>query len=359
MALFHTPLYDSHVQLGAKTVDFAGWDMPVQYEGIISESRSVRESAGMFDVSHMGRVWFEGPSAFELLERLTTNDVSKLEDYGSQYSLVCTESGTCIDDIIVYRISSELFRVVVNASNREKDLEWFHSHNDGGVEIRDETMQTGMIAVQGPDAVSKLQSLTAEPLSNVHRFHAIVCDVAGVPVFAARTGYTGEDGFELVVSAKDAQMVWQALYDAGVTPCGLASRDVLRVEAGLPLYGNELSDRINPIEAGLGWVCSKSKPYFGSVAIQKMREEGPPQKLVGIRMEEKLIPRKDCRVVRGDRFIGTMSSGVFSPLLDCGIGFAFVGSADVEMDGDCAVLIREKAHAAQMVNKRFLSKKLD
>jgi aminomethyltransferase len=359
MALLRTPLYDSHVELGAKMVDFAGWDMPVQYEGVIVESLSVRESAGMFDVSHMGRVWFEGPSAFEFLERLTTNDVSKLEDYGSQYSLICTEVGTCIDDIIVYRISSELFRIVMNASNRQRDLEWARLYNDGGVDIRDETMETAMIAIQGPLAVSKLQSLSVQSLSDVKRFHAIICDVAGVPAFAARTGYTGEDGFELIISARDAKTVWTALYDAGVVPCGLASRDVLRVEAGLPLYGNELNDRVNPIEVGLGWVCSKSKPYLGSASIEKMRTEGSITKLVGIRMEEKLIPRRGCRVFRGDRSIGMMSSGVYSPLFGCGIGFAFVGTVDVEMDSDCTVMIRDKAHPAKMVNKRFLSKKLD
>lgn len=335
-------------------VDFAGWDMPVQYSGVIAESKAVRESAGMFDVSHMGRTWFRGEKVLEFLELLTTNDVSKLDDGGSQYSLLCYENGTCVDDIIVYRISEGVFRVVINASNREKDIAWMESHNRFGVEILDETFETSMIAVQGPKAVSIVQSLADKEIEETPKFHTVSCDIAGAPAFAARTGYTGEDGFELIVPADHAPEVWEALEESGVVPCGLASRDVLRVEAGLPLYGHELSNAINPIETGLGWVVSKTKSFIGSERINEMRTTGAQKKLVGIRMESKIVPREGYEILRSGNKIGTVSSGVFSPLLDRGIAFAFVNSADATLDQPCEVIVRDKPMPATVVNKRFL-----
>lgn len=356
-AILETPLHEDHVKLGAKMVEFAGWDMPVQYAGVIAESKAVRDKAGMFDVSHMGRTWLRGERVIELLELLTTNDISKLQNGGSQYSLLCYENGTCVDDVIVYRISDTVFRMVINASNREKDIAWMQSHNNHGVSLTDETFETAMIAVQGPKAVEIVNSLSDRDLSETPRFSAVEAEIAGSPAFAARTGYTGEDGFELIVPANNASVLWNALLEKDVVPCGLASRDVLRVEAGLPLYGHELSDRINPIEAGLGWVVSKTKHFIGSDAINEMRANGAPRKLVGIKMKSKIVPREGYRVFRNGKQIGTVSSGVFSPTLDCGIAFAFVNSVDAGLNQPCDVEIRDKLHPAMVVSKRFLTEK--
>ena len=352
--MLRTPLHNAHTMLGAKLVDFAGWEMPVQYAGIIAESKAVREGAGMFDVSHMGRLWFRGADAFEYLQKVTSNDVGKLADWGSQYSLLCYENGTCVDDIIVYRISDDVFRMVINASNRDKDIAWMRSHLSGDVRLEDESDRTAMIAVQGPRAVGIVDILTDEDITNVEKFSAVECTVAGHPVLAARTGYTGEDGFELILEAGFAEAVWDALAAAGVQPCGLASRDVLRVEAGLPLYGHELSDQINPIETGLGWVCAKTKSYIGSEPIEAMRAAGPPRKLVGIKMESKIVPREGYEVRQNGESIGAVSSGVFSPMLDCGIAFAFVDKDHATLDVPCSVVVRDKEMPATVVNKRFL-----
>jgi aminomethyltransferase len=349
-----TPLHSHHKHLGARMVEFAGWDMPVQYEGVIAEAKAVRAGAGMFDVSHMGRTWHRGAGAQQFLQRITTNDVSKLEHGGSQYSLLCYPNGTCVDDIIVYKISEDLFRVVINASNRDKDIEWMRSNNQEGVEITDETFETAMIAVQGPRAVDIVAMLADEEIEGTPKFHAVSCTIAGNTVLAARTGYTGEDGFELICPAEFAEELFDALLAAGVTPCGLAARDVLRVEAGLPLYGHELSDAINPIEAGLSWVCAKDKEYIGSGPINEMRRVGPQRKLMGIRMESKIVPREGYSIMRSGRQIGVVSSGVFSPTFDCGIAFAFINSPDAAQDQPCTVVVRDQEHPALVVSKRFL-----
>ncbi len=352
--LLKTPLHAEHLALGARMVEFAGWDMPVQYSGVIQEAKAVREAAGMFDVSHMGRTRHRGDSVVPFWDFLATNDIQKLTDGASTYSLLCYPDGGCVDDIIVYRIRQDELYVVINAANREKDIEWMRQHNDGGVEIVDETFESAMIAVQGPKAVETVEALADAPVSQVERFHSATCNVAGVPAFLGRTGYTGEDGFEIIVPASHAAVVWKALVDQGVTPCGLASRDVLRVEAGLPLYGHELSPTINPIEAGLGWVCKKERDYIGKEAIDAMRASGPPRKLVGIQMLSRIVPREGYKVFREGEEIGVVSSGVFSPLLDCGIAFAFVRSEHATLDSDCEVEVRDKKHPARMVNKRFL-----
>lgn len=349
-----TPLHAEHLACGAKMIEFAGWDMPVQYEGVIKESKAVRESAGMFDVSHMGRTRHKSKGVVAFLDRLTSNDILKLEDGGSQYSLLCYPHGGVVDDIIVYRIRQDEFFVVINAANRKKDLEWMAKQNEEGIVIEDETFETAMIAVQGPHAVETVNRLASEPLTDVSRFHSVACQIAGAPAFLGRTGYTGEDGFEIIVPAEQAPSVWRALLSQGVVPCGLAARDVLRVEAGLPLYGHELTDEINPIEAGLGWVCKKDRPFIGSEPIAKMRLDGPPRKLMGIRMESRIVPREGYKVFRDGSEIGSISSGVFSPTLDCGIAFAFLRADEAAEGQPCEVLIRDKAHPAKVVSKRFL-----
>jgi aminomethyltransferase len=352
--LLKTPLHGEHLALGARMVEFAGWDMPVQYGGVIQEAKSVRQAAGMFDVSHMGRTRHRGEQVIAFWDYLATNDIQKLTDGASTYSLLCYPDGGCVDDIIVYRIAENELFVVINAANRDKDIAWIRDHNSEGVEIDDETFETAMIAVQGPKSVEIVESLADAPVSQVERFHSTQCSVAGAPAFLGRTGYTGEDGFEIIVPADQAPSVWRALLGSGVTPCGLAARDVLRVEAGLPLYGHELSPTINPIEAGLGWVCKKERAYIGKEAIDAMRAGGPPKKLVGIRMHSRIVPREGYKVFRDGEEIGVVSSGVFSPMLDCGIAFAFVRSDRAELDTDCEVEVREKRQPATIVHKRFL-----
>jgi aminomethyltransferase len=352
--LLRTPLHDAHVAAGGKIVPFAGYEMPVQYGSVIAEAKAVREGAGMFDVSHMARLWFRGERTLEFLEWITANDVSKLTDNRGQYSLLPNERGGCVDDIIVYRVDANTYRMVVNASNHEKDVSWMQSKNDFGVEISDETAETAMIAVQGPTAVATIASMCDDSaaLEGQPAFGILNTKIAGVPTFAARSGYTGEDGFELICPANRATELWNALLAAGVQPCGLASRDALRVEAGLPLYGHELGDDTNPISAGLGWVISKTKSFIGSEIINEARQNGTPRKLQGVRLGSKRLLAPEMKVFVEGREVGEVSSGVYSVIHECGIAFAFIDS-DVALQTPCEVDIRGKMEPGMIVSKRF------
>jgi aminomethyltransferase len=352
--LLRTPLHDQHVALGARMVPFAGWEMPVQYASVIQEAKAVRDGAGMFDVSHMARLTLRGERVQEYLERVTTNDVAKLADGQGQYSLLPNERGGCVDDIIVYRMSPTEFRMVVNASNHEKDVEWLRRQNAEGVEIEDLTRETAMIAVQGPKAVEILAGLSdrGSELKEAPAFGVVEGKVAAISCFLARSGYTGEDGYELICPAGGAPELWRALLDAGVAPCGLASRDALRVEAGLPLYGHELGDDLSPIAAGLGWVIGKTKSFVGSEEINRARAEGTPKKLQGIRLDSKRLMSPGMKVSVDGREVGEVTSGVYSPLLDAGIAFAFL-EKDVPLGTPCTVDIRGKAEPGTVVSKRF------
>lgn len=356
--MLRTALYDSHVALGARLVPFAGYDMPVQYQSVIAECKAVREGAGMFDVSHMARLWFKGDRVIEYLEWITANDISKLPDGGGQYSLLPNDKGGCVDDIIVYKITNSVFRMVVNASNHEKDVNWMKSHNSFGVEMTDETERTSMIAVQGPSAVSILAGLAEDPktLTDQPMFGTIDMKIAGVQCFGARSGYTGEDGYELICANADAPALWDALLKAGVKACGLASRDALRVEAGLPLYGHELGDDINPISAGLGWVISKTKPFIGSEPINEARANGTARKLQGVKLDSKRLTFPGMKVYVEGREVGETSSGVYSPVLDAGIAFAFIDS-EIKLDTPCEIDVRGKMEPATIVSKRFVKRK--
>ncbi|HRF60385.1 MAG TPA: glycine cleavage system aminomethyltransferase GcvT [Fimbriimonadaceae bacterium] len=356
-AVLRTPLHAAHVRAGGKMVEFAGYEMPVQYAGIIAETKAVREHVGMFDVSHMARLTFTGPHTLEFLEWITTNDVSKLVDRTGQYSLLPNPDGGCVDDIIVYRISGEEFRMVVNAANHAKDVTWIRSRNTFEVAIEDTTDRTSMIAVQGPQALATLSALSPDgaALAAAPAFGVVETTFGGVGCFAARSGYTGEDGFELICANADAERLWDALLAAGVAPCGLGSRDALRVEAGLPLYGHELGDTMSPIAAGLGWVVSKTKSFIGSEPIQAAREQGTPTKLQGVRLDSKRLPMIGMKVFVEGREVGEVSSGVFSPTLECGIAFAFLAS-DVAQGTPCGLEIRGKLEPGTVVNKRFLKK---
>lgn len=351
-----TPLYDSHVAANGRMVEFAGALLPVQYKSVIAEARAVRERSGMFDVSHMARLRFSGDRVLEYLEWITTNDVQKLADGGGQYSLLPNENGGCVDDIIVYRLSEHEFKMVVNAANHQKDLAHFANENSFGVTIEDYTSETAMLAVQGPDAPKIVAGLCEKPnqLLSLGAFGTLDAAIGGVDCFAARSGYTGEDGYELQCAASDAKQLWDALLQVGVEPCGLGSRDTLRVEAGLPLYGHELSDYRSPIESGLGWVVSKTKKFIGSDHYQRARTEGTKHKLQGILLEGKRLPSPGMKVY-AEGEIGEVSSGVFSPLMDCGIAFAFLNS-QVKQDDRCEVDIRGTMVPAKVVNKRFFKR---
>jgi aminomethyltransferase len=353
-SLLRTPLFESHVSLGGKMVPFAGYEMPVQYQGIIAESKAVRDGCGMFDVSHMARLWFKGERVLEYLEWITSNDVSKLEDERGQYSLLPNDKGGVVDDIIVYRISDQVFRMVVNADNHEKDVHWMMSKNTFGVEMTDETRDTAMIAVQGPKAVELLASLSedGEELKSQPAFGVVYGKIAGVKCFAARSGYTGEDGYELICDARMAMSLWTGLLSAGVVPCGLGSRDTLRVEAGLPLYGHELNDEINPISTGLGWVVGKTKDFIGSGPIKDARANGTPLKLQGVRLGSKRLVLPGMGVFVEGKKVGELTSGIYSPMLEAGIGFAYVDSS-IKLDTPCEVDIRGKMEPATIVSKRF------
>jgi aminomethyltransferase len=352
--VLRTPLYNSHVEAGGRMVPFAGYEMPVQYASVIQEAKAVREGAGMFDVSHMARLALKGDRVFEYLEHITANDVSKLTNDTGQYSLLPNDQGGCVDDIIVYRLEENKYAMVVNAANHEKDVAWMLKQNSFGVEIKDETDETAMIAVQGPRAVPLLaeHSDSFEALTNAPPFGVVQAQIEGIDCMCCRSGYTGEDGYELICHADEAAQLWQELIDLGIAPCGLASRDTLRVEAGLPLYGHELGDDLSPIAAGLGWVISKTKPFIGSEIINSARVEGTPKKLQGIRLSSKRLITPGMKVFVEGREVGEVTSGVFSVILDCGIAFAFIDSS-IPLNTPCEVEIRGKMEPGTIVNKRF------
>lgn len=355
--MLRTALYDSHVAAGGKMVEFAGYEMPVHYGSVIAEAKAVREGAGMFDVSHMARLWIKGNRSKDYLEWVTANDVSKLEDGHGQYSLLPNEQGGLVDDIIVYRIADSVYRMVVNASNHQKDWKWLNDQNKFNCQLTDETEGTAMIAVQGPKASEILGRISpaGEDLSNLPFFGLKYTTVAGIHVFAPKSGYTGEEGFELICDNADAPKLWDELVNAGVVPCGLASRDALRVEAGLPLYGHELGEDMNPISAGLGWVISKSKDFIGSGPINEARKTGTPRKLQGVRLNSKRLIEPGMKVFVEGKEVGEVSSGVHSPLLDCAIAFAFIDS-DIALGTDCAIEVRGKMEPGSVVNKRFFKR---
>jgi aminomethyltransferase len=348
--LRRTPLYGEHKALGARLVDFAGWEMPVQYEGIKAEHNAVRNHAGLFDVSHMGEAVFRGPDAEEAVQRLVTRDVSRLEEGQAGYSAVCYESGGTVDDVIVYRRPDD-FLVVVNASNREKDLEHFRSNTqDLDVEVADESDDWALLALQGPEAAGLLQNLTGANLPDLRPFRFVEGEVAGATTLVSRTGYTGEDGFELYLSPDDAPRVWRELLEAGATPAGLGARDTLRLEAGMCLYGNELDPETTPLEAGIGFAVhlDKEREFIGQEALRREKEEGLRKKLVGFEVEGRGIARHDYPVRVEGETVGHVTSGTLSPTLGQAIGLALVSPG---VEDRFEVVIRERpveAHTVQL-----------
>jgi aminomethyltransferase len=355
-ALRHTPLYEQHVELGAKIVPFAGWEMPVTYEGIREEHSAVRRHVGMFDVSHMGQVEVEGPGALSFLQRVLSNDVAKVSIGGAQYSVLCNEDGGVIDDLFAYRLGSDRFLIVTNAANHEADLAWLgrQSHVFDTL-VRDVADRYAMLAVQGPHArgvVSRALGIELPP-----RFHVSHVQVGRRPALACGTGYTGEDGVELLLDPEVAVPIWAELLDAGVVPCGLGARDTLRLEVTYPLHGNELSPERNPIEAGLGWCCKEETGFIGSEAVARARAEGTAEKLVAFKIEGQGIPREGNLVMRGEDQVGEVTSGTFSPSLEIGAGMAYVRSELAEVGTELEIDVRGKRRAARIASKPLYAKR--
>lgn len=354
--LKRTPLYEEHKKLGARIVDFVGWEMPVQYEGVKAEHLAVRERAGLFDVSHMGEVIFRGPEAEAAVQRLVTRDVSRLAVGQAGYAAVCYEDGGTVDDVLVYR-RPEDFLIVVNASNREKDLEHFRANTGGlDVEISDESDSWALVALQGPEAVGMLQGFTDLDLAGIKYYRFAEGDVDGVPAILSRTGYTGEDGFELFLRPEDAPAVWRTLIQAGAAPAGLAARDTLRLEAGMCLYGNELDVHTTPLEAGIGFAVhlDKRPEFIGQGALLKEKEEGLRKKLVGFELEERGVARHNYPVTVDGEAVGHVTSGTVSPTLNRAIGLALVAP---EIEDRFDVVVRERPVPARVVSIPFYSRK--
>jgi glycine cleavage system T protein (aminomethyltransferase) len=357
-ALRRTPLFDTHRDTGAKLVPFAGWEMPVQYEGVRQEHLAVRTDAGVFDVSHMGEIETIGPQSTELLQRLLTNDVEVIEVGGAQYSCLCRDDGGVLDDLFTYRLEPDRYLTVTNADNHERDFDWFADHADSfDVEVRDAASSYAMLAVQGPRARAAVARIADGELPE--RFHTAVLPIAGTPVLVCGTGYTGEDGVELLLPSDVAQVVWHLLVDAGVAPAGLAARDTLRLEACYCLYGNELSVDRTPIEADLGWCSKEDTGFIGSEAVARIRDEGPAERLAAFVLTERGIPRQGNPIRSGDEEVGEVTSGSHSPSLDLGIGMGYVRSELAEPGTDLEIDVRGKRRAARVERKPLYEKKED
>lgn len=359
-ALKRTVLFNHYAEHGGKTIDFGGWDLPVQFSSIKAEHEAVRTNAGLFDVSHMGEVLVTGEGALSYLQKMMTNDVSKLQDGQAQYTAMCYEDGGTVDDLLIYKRGDGNYLLVVNASNLEKDLEWMNRHVTEGVQIENQSSSYALLALQGPKAEKVLQMLTDIPLNEIKffRFQENV-SICGQKVLISRTGYTGEDGFELYASPEATVVLWQAILMAGagegVVPAGLGARDTLRFEAGLPLYGQELSADISPLEAGLGFVVKLNKEvdFLGKEALLKQKENGVPRKLVGLEMIDKGIPRNGYKVFIGEEEIGEVTTGTQSPTLNKNIGFALLKTEHAIEGTGVIVQVRKRMLKAVVIATPF------
>ena len=349
--LRRTPLFDRHKALGAKLVPFAGWEMPVQYTGIREEHQAVRTGVGVFDVSHMGEIETRGRNAAGLLQRLVSNDVRRIPEGGAQYSVLCRDDGGILDDLFTYRLADEHFLTVTNAANHEPDFRWFEQHaSEFDADVHDCASYYAMLAVQGPEAPALVRALSDGRLPA--RFHCCQRDIAGVPMLVASTGYTGEDGVELLMDGDRAPQVWDAIVAAGATPAGLGARDTLRLEVCYPLYGNDLSVDRGPIEAGLGWAAKEATGFIGSEAVARTRAQGPREKLAPFVIDGQGIPRPGNPVVGG----GEVTSGTMSPSLGVGIGMAYVPADRAAPDRRLEIDVRGKTRPAVVKRKPLYTK---
>jgi aminomethyltransferase len=360
MTLKKTPLNEVHRKLGARMVPFGGWDMPVQYSGVIDEHRTVRTKAGLFDVSHMGEIDVKGPDAAAVCQALITNDVALLKEDGQIiYSAVCYPNGTVVDDVLLHRSSSEHYVFVVNASNIEKDYAYLKEHAPKGAELTNFSDEVAQLALQGPLSDTILAKLTQDPIGDIAYYNYRPGTVAGIKGLIARTGYTGEDGFEIYVPANEAVKLWEAIMTEGtplgMLPIGLGARDTLRLEMGYALYGHELSDQITPLEAGLGWVTKLQKgPFMGRDALIQQKEKGVPRELIGFKFTERGVPRDGYPVSAGGKVIGKVTSGSQSPMLNIGIGMALVERGVVKVGDGIQVEIRGKPFQAVVAKPPFV-----
>jgi aminomethyltransferase len=342
------PLNDVHVKLGAKMVPFAGYNMPVRYSSDIEEHMTVRNSVGVFDVSHMGEFTLKGPNALDLIQRVTSNDASKLVSGQAQYSCLPNETGGVVDDLIVYKIKDDDYLLVVNASNIEKDWEWISKFNTKAVDMKNISDDVCLFAVQGPVAAKVLQKLTNEDLGAIKYYHFCIGEFAGVPgVIMSNTGYTGAGGFEIYVGKEHALKVWNAIFEAGkesnIKPIGLGARDTLRLEMGFCLYGNDIDDTTSPLEAGLGWITKFTKEFTNSASLKKQKEEGVKKKLVGFKMIDRGIPRHDYVIKDASgNTIGKVTSGTMSPMLGIGVGLGYVTMAHSNPGSEIYIDVRGK-----------------
>lgn len=355
-----TPLFEEHEKLGARIVDFAGWLMPVQYTGVIDEHKAVREAAGIFDVSHMGQIEINGSGASAFVQSLTTNDISKMTDGRAQYSIFCNERGTVIDDIIVYRFSNTRYIIVVNASNAAKDYAWCKKHERPDALVSDKSDDYALLALQGPKAATLLSKLTDMDLAKIGTYYFAIGSVAGKKdVIIARTGYTGEDGFELFTKPSDAGFIWQTILEhgrpLGVKPAGLGARDTLRMEMKYSLYGHEITEETNPIESGLSWVVKLDTPddFVGKKALIEVKAKGVTRKLVGFKMIDKGIPRQGYPIVIDGKVSGIVTSGTMSPSLGEPIGIGFVPVGKEKIGGAISIDIRGQTRQAVIVETPF------
>ena len=350
--LKRTPLFDSHVAAGAKLVDFTGWEMPVQYgEGIRAEHEAVRTRAGVFDVSHMGEVQCSGPDAEAFLQHVLSNDVSKMAIGGAQYSMLCNDDGGLLDDLFTYRLGADRYLTVTNAANHENDFAWMREHaGDFDVQVEDVARDYAMLAVQGPRAREIVEQIADSPLPP--RMQAARRIILGREALVCGTGYTGEDGVELLLAPRDAAAVWEELLRRGIAPCGLAARDTLRLEVCYPLYGNDLSIDRNPIEAGLDWACKEDTGFIGSDAVRRAREEGTAQKLIAFKLTGPGIARQGNAVVGG----GEVTSGTMSPSLGVGIGMAYVPAERAAVGETLEIDVRGKTRTAVVAPKPLYTK---
>jgi aminomethyltransferase len=359
-ALKQTALHAEHVRLGARLVPFAGWEMPVQYQSILKEHRAVRRSAGMFDVSHMGEIRIGGVGALDFIQRLTPNDASTIPVGGSQYSCFLQPDGGIIDDIFIYH-PDDGYLIVVNASNVQKVVDWLSDQPREGADVVNISDETALVAVQGPDAVGAVQTLSKQDLTSLARRAVRQQQIAGINCLAARTGYTGEDGLELFCSPEEVQQLWDALLGITATPiepCGLGARDTLRLEAGNLLYGHDIDETVNPLEAGLNFIVKLDKGDFvGRDALIQTREHGPRQRLVGFEMVDRGIARSDCPIFVDDRAVGHVTSGTYGPTVDRNIGLAYVEPALATFGQGLDMLIRERPIRAKVVKLPFYRSK--
>ena len=357
-----TALYEEHLSLNGRMVDFGGWQLPVQYTGIIEEHLAVRRKAGIFDVSHMGEFWILGKDAEAFIQYLVTNDISHLKDNQIAYSPMCYEDGNTVDDLLIHRYDKEKYLLVVNASNCEKDWQWINEHKRGDVQLENASDETAEIALQGPEAQNILAQLTDINLDNLAFYHFYPSvNLAGFEVLLSRSGYTGEDGFEIYVKNEYAEALYQKIMEKGKTfgllPCGLGARDTLRFEAALPLYGHELSADINPLEAGLGSFVKVDKPdYIGKNALSSLRAQGVKRKLVGLELIDKGVARENYPVYQGEKEIGFVTSGSYAPSLGKNYALALIEASEAEPSNEVMIAVRQRLLKARVVKRPFVKK---